>query len=189
MDYILNTKAGMRVDFPPNKFGYNDIEAKMVKKKNPDIDPLILKGMIKAYKHMVFNRGQFIVTEDATIENPWTIEMVRNTQVYKDGHIWELSADKVDEQRRQEPYASKLLPSDFKKNKHEYQAQIDFLRQKFEGKTKEECDEYLLTLEAAIEVYRIVKITLPKEQEDLKRYAKSLEATRMLIEDLFEDVE
>lgn len=192
MDYILNTQAGMRIDFPPNKFGYNDLEAKMVKKKNPDIDPGVLKGLIKPYPHLKFERGQAKVTENQTLENPWTIEMVRETQAYKDGHIWELSTEQVDEMRKQELYPSLIIPYDFKEKKHKYQEGIDFLKIPFkpskdEDKCKAECDEYLLTLQRVREIYRIVNITIPKEQKDLKRYAKLLEACRVQIEILLEE--
>jgi hypothetical protein len=192
MDYILNTSAGMRIDFPPNKFGYNDLESKMAKSRTPDIDPEMLRGMIKPFPHLKFQRGQAIVTEERTLENPWTIDMIRQTQAYKEGKIWELSSEQIDQIRMQEPHPSMIIPPDFKKNKHEYTKGIDFLKIPFRpskdaAKCKAECDEYLLTLQKVRKIYRIVNITNVKEQEDLKRYARSLEACRTQIEILLED--
>lgn len=193
MDYILQTKKGLRIDFPANKFGYNDIEYKKIKGKNPGLDDNTLRQYIKPFPHMVFKDGQFIVTSEETIENPWSIDMVRETKAYKDGDVWELSQEHVDAIRSNDPHASMIIPSDYNDKILEHKPQINFLKEKFkvdfkdQKKAKEECDHYLLTLQKAMKIYRIVNISLPKETKNLKTYAALLEACRVQIEGLFEE--
>jgi hypothetical protein len=187
MEYIIQTNAGMRIDFPPNKFGFNDLEAKLVKEKNKDIGDDVLKSMIKPFPHLKFF-GQYTVSDEPSIEKPWTIKMVRDTQAYKDGKVWELSNEQQDQIRKSNPYPSLVAPENFKKNIHEYIDGIEFLKKPFKGKKKEECDEYLLTLKKVIGIYRIVNLTIPQEQENIEKYAKLLEASRVQIESLLEEL-
>jgi hypothetical protein len=210
MEYILNTKAGMRIDFPPNKFGYNDLEARNIKRLNNDADESLWKNTIKPYPHLKFRGSQAVVVDrqsieeafkngddeaiDNCIQNPWTIEMIRKTKAYKDGDVWELTFDQVDQIRKMNPYPSKILPEDFHIKKNEHKNDIEFLRKHFytpatKDITKEICDDYCLKLQAAIEKYRIVNVPLPQEHEDVKKYAKLLEASRIQIEMLFDDIE
>lgn len=208
-EYILNTEGGLTTDFPPDTFGFNMLQKELAKAMNPDIEEKKANALVKPFPLLKFRDGEARVVDESVIKKaikekddktlreltkrPWTIQMVRETAMYKQGKIWELSKDHIDQMRAKDGYPSLLLPEDFEENKHSYLEKIQFIKQQFvfdqkdQDKLKKQCDECLLTLQKVKEIFRIVNIPLPREQENLAKYSKSLEACRLQVEVLLED--
>lgn len=208
---LRSTMREMSVAFPPKYFGPNRVPAEkyykdtveLVKKKynvkesNPKFDELFNREFDKKkydgltqpfYDNMEFTDWSFTLEDSPTPECPWTIEMVRETMAYKQGRILEPSQEEREIVRKSTGEVSAIPPENFKADYVTCLGEFEFIQKTIKFETQEEGHEYKKGLNEIIEKYRIVNVPMPEYRDDIKKYAKELNASRVLIEMALDEV-
>ena len=189
MDKVIYAKFREHsIVFPENKFGYNYIPALEYEKNAKIKDDDKYKSLVEPYPHLNFKDNIAIIKEEPDVDFPWTIEMVRKTESYKNGEIWEEGDEQVEAKRVASGIPSYLKPEDFNDNYKDYQKIYKYLTFKFKGQSIEDCHEMENALKDTIKRFRIVNVAMPEYKQDVPKFAKLLEAKRVEVESIVEDL-
>jgi hypothetical protein len=187
--YLLHSKYSKQsISFPVDKFQYNTLAYDRETKRTPKVDVNYFKHLIQPYPTLRFDDGQFVVPKKPTVDCPWKIEDIRETVAYKDGWIWEVGEEQIDQTRRETGEVSCILPDGFDYEELKACEKLKKLAVPFEGKKTEDGTVKAPTqkalegqnefLKEIIKTYRFVNIPL-----STKPNVKKLEACRELMLD------
>lgn len=195
MSELLFSKIrNFSVTFPENMFGLNHVAADKYKKdcelNGRPFDENKYKKMVQPYSALYFenNTAKVASSEDeATVDMPWTFDMVKELRAYKEGSIRAQTLEQKEIARKASGIEDAIPPEDFEENFARHRKAYDALCKVFKAEMKEECDRYIKTIkEHIIQPFSVVNVALPEYKNNVPKYVKSINRKREDLVDLIE---